>query len=189
MVNKIKTGANMLLALLCCLLIGTGTASAAGDDTDGTELQVAQPVMLEVQLGSQWAGVEFQLKTDAGLYPGTIPVGQDGILRMELGHSGSYILSCMSSTVTVPEPGSAADMGTGRQTSDAPDTTTDSDDSQAESNHAAVGGIPTVHLVLFGGGMLLAVGSLTVMHIIRSRKSAEQEPYESDDDEEDEDEY
>lgn len=109
MVNKIKTGANILLALLCCLLIGTGTAFAAGDDTDGTELQVAQPVMLEVQLGTQWAGVEFQLKTDAGLYPGTISVGQDGILRMELGNSGSYILSCMNSTVTVPEPSSAAD--------------------------------------------------------------------------------
>ena len=67
--NKIRTGAHILMTLLCCLLIGTGTAFAAGDDTDGTELQVAQPVILEVQLGTQWAGVEFQLKTDAGLYP------------------------------------------------------------------------------------------------------------------------
>lgn len=184
MVNKIKTGANILLALLCCLLIGTGTAFAAGDDTDGTELQVAQPVMLEVQLGTQWAGVEFQLKTDAGLYPGTISVGQDGILRMELGNSGSYILPCMNSTVTVPEPSSAAD--TDRQTSDAPDTAADSDDSQSEPDHAAGGGIPTAHLVLFGGGMLLAVGSLAAMHIIRSRKSTEQESYGSDDEEDDE---
>lgn len=184
MVNKIKTGANILLALLCCLLIGTGTAFAAGDDTDGTELQVAQPVMLEVQLGTQWAGVEFQLKTDAGLYPGTISVGQDGILRMELGNSGSYILSCMNSTVTVPEPSSAAD--TDRQTSDAPDTAADSDDSQSEPDHATVAGIPAAHLVLFGGGLLLAVGALAAMHMMRNRKYDEQDPDAFDDDDDSE---
>ena len=85
-----------MLALLCCILMCTGVVYATGDDTDGTELQVAQPVILEVQLGPQWAGVEFQLKTDAGLYPGTIAVGQDGILRTELGNSGSYVLSCLT---------------------------------------------------------------------------------------------
>ena len=74
--KKMKTGIGVMLALLCCILMCTGVVYATGDDTDGTELQVAQPVILEVQLGPQWAGVEFQLKTDVGLYPGTnIPVG------------------------------------------------------------------------------------------------------------------
>ena len=94
-----------MLALLCCILMCTGVVYATGDDTDGTELQVAQPVILEVQLGPQWAGVEFQLKTDAGLYPGTIAVGQDGILRTELGNSGSYVLSCLTLNAAVPSPG------------------------------------------------------------------------------------
>ena len=94
-----------MLALLCCILMCTGVVYATGDDTDGTELQVAQPVILEVQLGPQWAGVEFQLKTDVGLYPGTIAVGQDGILRTELGNSGSYVLSCLTLNAAVPSPG------------------------------------------------------------------------------------
>ena len=68
--KKTKTGIGVMLALLCCILMCTGVVYATGDDTDGTELQVAQPVILEVQLGPQWVGVEFQLKTDAGLYPG-----------------------------------------------------------------------------------------------------------------------
>ena len=103
--KKMKTGIGVMLALLCCILMCTGVVYATGDDTDGTELQVAQPVILEVQLGPQWAGVEFQLKTDAGLYPGTIAVGQDGILRTELGNSGSYVLSCLTLNAAVPSPG------------------------------------------------------------------------------------
>ena len=103
--KKMKTGIGVMLALLCCILMCTGFVYATGDDTDGTELQVAQPVILEVQLGPQWAGVEFQLKTDAGLYPGTIAVGQDGILRTELGNSGSYVLSCLTLNAAVPAPG------------------------------------------------------------------------------------
>ena len=183
MVSKFKTGASTLLILLCFLLIGTGTASAAGDDTDGSELQVAQPVILEVQLGGQWAGVEFQLKTDAGLYPGTIHVGEDGVLRMELGNSGNYILSCLNSATAAPSPSSSPDAGTESQPSDTPDAASDSDDARPEYNRAAVGGIPIVHLVFFGGGMLLAVGILIAMHVIRNRKSAEQEPDGSDDEE------
>ena len=103
--KKMKKGIGIMLALLCCILMCTGVVYATGDDTDGTELQVAQPVILEVQLGPRWAGVEFQLKTDVGLYPGTIAVGQDGILRTELGNSGSYVLSCLTLNAAVPAPG------------------------------------------------------------------------------------
>ena len=53
--KKMKTGIGVMLALLCCILMCTGVVYATGDDTDGTELQVAQPVILEVQLGPQWA--------------------------------------------------------------------------------------------------------------------------------------
>ena len=65
-------------------------------DTDGSELQIAQPEQLEIQLGTAWAGAEFQLRTDYGLYPALIPVGDDGVLRLEIGGSGRYILSCVN---------------------------------------------------------------------------------------------
>lgn len=194
--KKIKAGISAMLAILCCILMCTGIVYATSDDTDGTELQVVQPVILEVQLGPQWAGVEFQLKTEAGLYPGTIAVGQDGVLRTELGSSGSYVLSCMNSGVAVPSPDDASDIETTEQLPDASpdgaandisnngDTVQDAqDDGAADST---VGEIPVMHIVLFGGGLLLAIGALVAMRVIRNQRSAEhspQDPYEEDDDE------
>ena len=71
-------------------------------DTNGSEIIVVQPEKLEIQLGMDWIGAEFQLKTDHGLYPNLIPVGNDGVLRLEIGGSGSYILSCVSTGRTMP---------------------------------------------------------------------------------------
>ena len=76
--KKMKTGIGVMLALLCCILMCTGFVYATGDDTDGTELQVAQPVILEVQLGPQWAGVELPAQDDAAFIRHDCR-GQDGI--------------------------------------------------------------------------------------------------------------
>lgn len=196
--KKFKTGIGLMLAMLFGILMCTGVAYATGDDTDGTELQVAQPVILEVQLGPQWAGVEFQLKTDAGLYPGTIAVGQDGILRTELGSSGSYVLSCQNSEVAVPNPNDTQNLDMTEQATVTPvtgsavsgtentDGTVQGTENQ-DSGSSTVGEIPVMHLVLFGGGLLLAVGALVAMHLIRNRHPVERPPYDSDD--EDDDEY
>ena len=173
--KKMKTGIGVMLALLCCILMCTGAVYATGDDTDGTELQVAQPVILEVQLGPQWVGVEFQLKTDAGLYPGTIAVGQDGILRTELGNSGSYVLSCLTLNAAVPAPGDIP----------SPDVT----QQEQDSGRPTVGGIPVMHIILFGGGLLLAAGALVAMRFIRNRRPSERSPYDPDDEDDDEDDY
>lgn len=72
---KHKRGIFMAFIVMCILCFSVIPVWAEPQGTDGTELQVAQPEQLEIQLGSEWAGVEFQMKTDAGLYPGTIPVG------------------------------------------------------------------------------------------------------------------
>ena len=93
-----------ILSLLCILCVPVSTTYAAPQGTDGSELQVMEAEKLEIQFGADWAGVEFQLKTDAGLYPGTVIVGEDGVLRMELGGSSQYILSCMNSSAAVPKP-------------------------------------------------------------------------------------
>ena len=190
--KKMKTGIGVMLALLCCILMCTGVVYATGDDTDGTELQVAQPVILEVQLGPQWAGVEFQLKTDVGLYPGTIAVGQDGILRTELGNSGSYVLSCLTLNAAVPSPGDIPSPDVTQQEQE-PLTTDSAENADAasqnvqeqDSGRPTVGGIPVMHIILFGGGLLLASGALVAMRFIRNRRPSERSPYDEDDDEDD----
>lgn len=165
-----------ILAIACILCIPVTHVYAEPQGTDGTELQVAQPEQLEIQLGADWAGVEFQMKTDAGMYPGTIPVGQDGVLRLEIGGSKSYVLTCMNSSMKAPEP------------TQVPATTEDSPEDQSqgvkpEDKDATVAGIPVVHLCLFVGGMVLAVGGLVTMHVVKKRREDE-EDYEYDDEEE-----
>ena len=98
-----KARTTILLVLLClCIFMGQ-TAYA---DTDGTELQILEPSYLEIQLGIDWVGTEFQLRTDMGLYPETIQVDENGILHLEIGGSKNYLLSNLSDdtlTVTLPE--------------------------------------------------------------------------------------
>ena len=65
--------------------------------TDGTEVQVVQPEELEVRLGKEWAGIRFTLETDAGKYPGTVTVGEDGVLRAQIGGSSRYLFSVTGS--------------------------------------------------------------------------------------------
>ena len=78
----------MLMAMI--LLIAAVPAYAAmatdefyPDDTDGTEMQLMEPAQLELYFGPEWAGAQFTLETDVGGYPGTIPVANDGSMRMD----------------------------------------------------------------------------------------------------------
>ena len=78
--------------VICFLNLYTMSVSA---DTDGTELNLLEPSKLEIQLGNDWSGVQFQLKTDVGVYPEEIEVGEDGVLRLEIGGSSTYVLTCL----------------------------------------------------------------------------------------------
>lgn len=100
---KYKKHVLLFLTMICMSFFSVRPVFAQPQGTNGTELQVAQPEQLEIQLGgAEWAGVEFQMKTDAGLYPDTIPVGQDGVLRLEIGGSKEYVLTCMNSSAKAP---------------------------------------------------------------------------------------
>lgn len=185
--KKFFTG---LMAALCFVSVSAATVYA---DTDGTELQVAQPSKLEVQLGTQWAGVEFELKTDTGIFPGTITVGEDGVLRTEIGGSETYILSCMNAAASIPSPEDTQAPATTEpgetektQSEGSEKPAEDSSTGSQEDNDAAVGGIPVQHIILFGGGLLLAVGALVTIHILKKRR--EETQYRGNDDDEDEDE-
>lgn len=104
MKTKLTKGILLILSLLCILCVPVTPVYAAQQGTDGSELQVVKAEQLEIQLGTSWSGVEFQLKTDAGVYPGTVKVGTDGVLRLEIGGSSQYILTCMNSSTSIPEP-------------------------------------------------------------------------------------
>lgn len=196
-------------------MFGSGiSVLAENQGTDGTEIQVMEAEQLEVQLGKEWAGRKFQLKTDAGLYPGTITVGEDGVLRTELGGSTRYILTCM---LTENPDDTKQALATGNDVSkdsaDAPDQegemesqfgenasdetgdgvqqTAPADAStgpavKGEGTEKTVAGIPIKHLVLFSVGMVAAVGGLIAIHMVQKRKEELEDYDEENYDEEDE---
>ena len=181
---KIAKAVALVLAMVCLLCFPV-PASAASQGTDGTELEVIQPQNLEIQLGEAWAGVEFELKTDAGMYPGVIIVGEDGVLRLEIGGSENYILSCLNSSVDIPIPGETAPAEEVTEPVADPSEETDptaeteeenvpSESLPEETQEGTLGGIPIKHLVLFGGGLILAIGALVGINFYQklSGKSA-----------------
>lgn len=165
----------LLVVTLVCLLCTPMQVFAESQGTNGDELQIMEAETLEIQLGTDWAGVEFRLKTDAGLYPGTVVVGDDGVLRLEIGGSKTYTLTCMNSDVDAPDPtqAPATTEGTESQADESAST---------ESNAATVAGIPVKHIVLFSVGMVAAIGALIAMHVVKSRRDSEPE-YDEDEDE------
>lgn len=162
--NKLIKGILLLISFVCILSCPV-SVSAQPQGTTGDEMQLMEASDLEIQLGPDWAGVEFQLKTDVGMYPGTVVVGEDGVLRMEIGGSKSYVLSCLGSSVDAPVP--TRDPAVSDNEKKSSDTAA-SDRDNAKKN--TIAGIPIVHMILFVGGMTLAVGSLIIMQILKKRR-------------------
>ncbi len=90
--------------LLTVLLMLSLTPAALADTDENTPRITKQPDQLVLQLGTRWAGVEFELRTDAGRFPVPVVVDESGVLTMDLGGSTTYTLSCMESSVPVPSP-------------------------------------------------------------------------------------
>ena len=194
---KIAKAVALVLAMVCIFCFPV-PASATAQGTDGTEMEVIQPQNLEIQLGESWAGVEFELKTDAGMYPGVITVGEDGVLRLEIGGSENYILSCLNSSVEIPEPGetvpadveTAPEEQTGTEASEDVEASADPSEGTGaaetepseDEEQGTVAGIPVMHMALFGGGLVVAIGALVGIHFYQKRSGSGRE---SDDDDED----
>lgn len=194
MLQRCAVMAMVLMCILCCAT--PAFASAPDDyfpgDTDGTEMQLMQPVQLEIRLGQEWVGAQFTLVTDVGQYPGAITVAQDGTLRMEIGGSQSYVLklvgmgdALLEATAVpdgeaTPEPESTPAEGETEGDQDAEGT------SDGEAGGAGTdGGIPIFPIVLFGAGILIAGGVLIVMKVLAKRQASSDD----EDDDDDESEY
>ena len=82
-----------------------------------------------------------------------IAVGQDGILRTELGNSGSYVLSCLTLNAAVPAPGDipSPDVTQQEQNTQTTDSAENADAAsqnaqEQDSGRPTVGGIPVMHI-------------------------------------------
>lgn len=162
--RKRKALAAMLAVMAMSLM-----ALNAHADTDGTELQVVEPSQLTIQLGSEWVGVEFQLRTDAGVYPGTVVVDESGVLSLEIGGSSTYELSCLGSPQAAPtlepEPTEApeSEQAETEPATTSADTVTPTPDEGGDE--LTVYGIPVIHLAIFGGGLLVAIVLLIALRL------------------------
>lgn len=197
MKTKIVKAVLLVLSLVCILCCRVQPTYAMQQGTNGDELQVAEPEQLVIQLGESWAGVEFELKTDAGIYPGTITVGEDGVLRLEIGGSKNYTLSCLNSSVQVPDPVDQDLQTTEPQENEVehqtdPETTpseapsvpdpTESVDVPTDPDQTTDAGIPTTHVVIFVVGLVVAIGILIALKYLPKRHTAST-VYEDDDEE------
>ena len=177
---KIWKSVALVLALMCIICFPIGV-SAASQGTNGDEMQVATPEKLEIHLGQEWAGVTFELTTDYGKYPDPIPVGEDGVLRLEIGGSSSYVLSCLSSEMEAPAPGETTPSeNASPESTPAEDATVNKDElediddvtpTEPTEEDGKVAGIPVSHIIMFGGGLLVAVGALIGISYFQKRRA------------------
>ena len=144
----------------------------AAQGTNGDELQVVEAQELEIQLGTEWSGVEFILRTDSGVYPGIIPVDETGVLSLEIGGSKTYTLSCLQSSVHIPDV----------TLLQAPVTSeTEIETNVAPTEAVNTSTVPVTHIVMFGVGIIVAVGILIAIYISGKNKQTVQDDEEDDD--------
>ena len=111
------------------------------------------------------------------MYPNAIPVDEAGVLKLEIGGSKSYVLSCLQSSIDIPvlpdnnTPATLMTLTRDKQNAAAAE---EKDPKQSET-------IPVTQIVFLAVGIVLAISTLVAIHITSKRHSL-------DDDDEDDDE-
>lgn len=166
------------LTLLLAIALSLAMSTAAFADTDGTEPKIVQqPDQLVLQLGTRWAGVEFELRTDAGIFPAPVVVDENGVLTMDLGGSTTYTLSCINSTAPIPDPGP--------EQSDPPPSVSPDPTPEVPSSPQPETGNNSLPLpaVIFLVGLAVAGGAFIALHITKKRQAYGYDEWEDDEDE------
>ena len=166
------------LTLLLAIALSLSMTTAAFADTDGTEPKIVQqPDQLVLQLGTRWAGVEFELRTDAGIFPAPVVVDENGVLTMDLGGSTTYTLSCINSTAPIPDPGPEQ---SDPPPSVSPDPTPEVPNSpQPETGNSSL----PLPAVIFLVGLAVAGGAFIALHITKKRQDYGYDEWGDDEDE------
>ena len=165
----------LLPMILICILLASCLVfpASAKEGTEGDELQVLQPEQLEIQLGAELAGAQFSLKTDAGMYPGTVVADANGTLKLEIGGSSSYVLTRLDAASAAPAAAVLTDdpdqpvseMPAGENETAVPEETVPADPVQQDNT------IPTMHIVLFAGGTVLCIAFLVISFVLKRRRA------------------
>lgn len=166
------------LTLLLTIALSLAMSTAAFADTDGTEPKIVQqPDQLVLQLGTRWAGVEFELRTDAGIFPAPVVVDESGVLTMDLGGSTTYTLSCINSTAPIPDPGP--------EQSDPPPSVLPDPTPEVPSSPQPETGNNSLPLpaVIFLVGLAVAGGAFIALHITKKRQDYGYDEWEDDENE------
>ena len=175
--------AAVLLAVVLSLAI---SPAALADTGDNTPKITQQPEQLVLQLGARWSGVEFELRTDAGVFPASIVVDESGVLRMDLGGSSTYTLSCIESTLPIPDPQQGAEQGI-EQTPPTPDTadpqqppepSPQPDPPPAPEPEPAQRSVPIWPLTIFLMGLAAGGGCLAALYITKRNQQGAYEEWE-----------
>lgn len=172
-------------ALLLVAVLSLALAPAALADTDDTTPKITQqPDRLVLQLGVRWVGVEFELRTDAGVFPAPVVVDESGVLRMDLGGSTTYTLSCIESTIPIPSP--VAGETSGNETTppkedisvQAPPQT--SEPAPAPALAPSQQNIPLVPLMVFLVGLAAIGGGMIAYWVLKRQQSNAYDEWDDD---------
>jgi len=181
--------------LLITIIIGMSiayTVLIVYADTNGNELRITnQPDKLVLQLGDDWAGTEFELKLDSGIFPVPVKANSSGVVTMELGGSKTYTLTrlqpLLSVPVILPVPEDITQNGSDNSETgvDIETPTLETEETDITENEPAIetselpdNSIPVLPLVIFLSGLIIAVGGLLIMRVMKKRR----EYHENDDD-------
>ena len=188
----IKNIKAIMLYILAVITMGIGIASTVlivYADTDGNELKITnQPDKLVIQLGADFAGAEFELKLDSGVFPVPVKADSSGVITMELGGSKTYTLTRMTSaavvksTEAITNPADIAQSNSDNPPEMETNTIIVSEEINTTDSNGKIevpdNSIPILPLILFLGGFIVAVIVLLAMRYMKKRR----EYYGNDDD-------
>lgn len=176
--------AAILLAAVLSLAI---SPAALADTGDNTPKITKQPEQLVLQLGTRWAGVEFELRTDAGIFPAPIVVDESGVLRMDLGGSSTYTLSCIESSLPIPDPQQTVEQGTEpvppAADESAPQQPSEPAPQPDPEPEPAQRSVPIWPLTIFLMGLAAGGGCLATLYITKRNQRDAYEEWENDEEE------
>lgn len=162
-------------AVVLCLALPMLLSTTALADTDSNTLKVTQqPDQLVLQLGARWAGVEFELRTDAGVFPVPVVVDESGVLTMDLGGSTTYTLSCIDSNVPIPDPEQIP--------VDAAQDELQTSEASAKSEDSRKVSVPPAAIAVFVIGVLSAAVGGSMLFISKRREQSRYEDWEDEED-------
>jgi len=150
-------------------------------DTNGNELKTTkQPDKLILNLGKEYAGMEFELKLDSGIFPVPVKVDKSGVLIMELGGSKTYTLTRLK-PAAIPET-TKPDLTTEAASINIPSPNSEIYTEEPIISETDIiepitepepvdNSIPLLHVILLLSGIILIAGGYFIIRVWKRRRT------------------